>query len=136
MALEVDLVARLAAGLAAEEVVEADLVQRRGRGVGGDMAADADLGPVRAVHHDGGVPPDVGTDPALGVLVAREPRFSFGWNRVDVVRAAQAGYADLLLAGTLEKSEHEVARPPPALLVDDRVERLQPLVGLARVDVR
>ena len=39
--LDEDLVAGLAALLAAEEVVEADLVEGGGGGVGGDVAADA-----------------------------------------------------------------------------------------------
>src|SRR5699024_1301769 len=56
--LDEDLIAAAGMVLAAEEVVEADLVERRGRGVGRDMAADADAGPLRAVDHDRGVPPD------------------------------------------------------------------------------
>nr|BFE81828.1 hypothetical protein GCM10020093_044290 [Planobispora longispora] len=72
VALEEDLVAGLAVVLAAEEVVEAHLVERRGGGVGGDVPADvgARVGPG---HHDRGVPPDVGADPPLDVLVAGEP---------------------------------------------------------------
>ena len=41
VALEVDVVADPAVGLAAEEVVEADLVERGRAGVGGEVAADA-----------------------------------------------------------------------------------------------
>ena len=112
-----------------------DLVQRGGGGVGGDVAADAHAGPVRPGHHHGGVPPDVGADPALDVLVAGEPRLALGRDRVDVVGAAQAGHADLLLAGPLEQAQHQVPGPGPASGPDDRVERLDPLAGLVRIDV-
>ncbi len=127
----------IAAGevLAAEEVVEADLVQRRGRRVRGDVAADAD-GLVRSGHHDRRVPSDVGPDPALDVLVAREPWLAFRRDRVDVVRAAQRGHADLASARTLQQLEHEEPSPLTAIGVDGRVERLQPLPGLVRIDVR
>ncbi len=109
VALEEDLVAAAGVVLAAEEVVEADLVERRGRGVGRDVAADADAGALRPVHHDRGVPPDVGADAPLDVLVAGEPRLALGRDRVDVVGAAQARDADLALAGPLEQAQHEVA---------------------------
>ena len=136
VALEEDLVAGLAVVLAAEEVVEADLVQAGRRGVGGDVPADAEAGPVGAGDHDRRVPPDIGADPALDVLVAGEPRLALGRDRVDVVGAAQAGHADLLLAGALQQPEHDVPGPGPATGADDVVEGLHPLPGLVRVDVR
>src|ERR1039457_4178893 len=98
VSLEEHLVAGFAVVLAAEEVVEAHLVQAGRAGVGGDVAAYAHAGAVRAGHHHGGVPPDVRPDPTLDVLVAREPRLVLGRDGVDVVGAAQAGHADLLLA--------------------------------------
>ena len=135
VALDEDLVAGLAVVLAAEEVVEADLVQAGRRGVGGDVPADAEARPVGAGHHDRRVPPDVGADPALGVLIAGEPGLALGRDRVDVVGAAQAGHADLLLPGALEQPEHHVPGPGPAAGAHHVVERLQPLPGLVGVDV-
>ena len=136
MALDEDLVAAAGVVLAAEEVVEADLVEA-GRGlVGGDVAADPEALAVGARHHDRGVPADEGADPALDVLVAGEPRLALGRDGVDVVGAAQRGHADLLLAGPLEQPEHEVAGAVAAALVDQRVERLEPLLGLVGIDVR
>src|SRR5262249_2364828 len=130
VALEEDLVPGLAVVLAAEEVVEPDLVQAGRRGVGSDVAAHAEAGPVGTGHHDGGVPADVGADAPLDVLVAGEPGLALGRDRVDVVSAAQARHADLLLPGPLEQAQHNVPRPGPAAGADDVVERVDPLPGL------
>ncbi len=134
--LEEHLVPGLAVVLAVEEVVEADLVQAGRRGVGGDVAADPEPSAVRPGDHHGGVPPDVGADPPLDVLVAGEPRLTLGRDRVDVVGAAQAGYADLLLAGALKEPQHHVPGAGAAPGPDHAVERVHPLSGLVRVDVR
>ena len=84
VALEVDLVPGLATLLAPEEVVEPDFVEGCRAGVGGQVPADR-LGPVVGPdHHDGGVPPDVGADPAFEVLVPRKFRFSIGRDGVHV----------------------------------------------------
>ena len=93
-------------------------------------------GPVRPRHHDRGVPPDVGADPPLDVLVAGEPRLALRPDRVDVVRRAQAWHAHLLLARPFQQAQHEVAGPPAAAGARDRVERVDPLARLFRVDVR
>ncbi|WP_369800052.1 hypothetical protein [Modestobacter sp. Leaf380] len=77
----------------------------------------------------------IGADPALDVLVAREPRLALGRDRVDVVGAAQGGDADLLLAAALQHAEHQVAGAALAGVVDDGVERLQPLTRLVGVVV-
>ena len=136
VALDVDLVAAALVVLAAEEVVEADLVER-GRGlVRRDVTADLEALAVRGRDGDGGVPAQEGADPALDVLVAGEPRLALGRDRVDVVGAAQRGHADVLLAGPLEQAQHHVARAAAAPVVDHRVERLEPFLGLVGVDVR
>ena len=135
VALEEDLVAGLAVVLAAEEVVEADLIQAGRGGVGGDVPADAEAGAVGPGHHDGGVPPDVGADPALDVLVAGEPRLALGGNGVDEVGAAQPRHADLLLTGPLQQAQHDVPGTGPAAGAHHVVERLDPFPGLVRVDV-
>ncbi len=133
--LEPDLVAATGVALAAEEVVEADLVEA-GRGlVGGDVAAHAQAGTVGARHHDRGVPADVGANASLDGLVAREPGLTLGRDGVDEVGAAQRRYADVLLAGSLEKSEHHVARTRASALVDHLVERVDPVGRFLGVDV-
>src|SRR5580698_9448678 len=136
VALEEDLVARLAVVLAVEEMVEADLVQAGRGSVGSDVAADAQAGAVGTADHDGRVPPDVGADAALDVLVAREPGLALGRDGVDEVGAAQAGHADLLLTSPLQEPEHDVTGPGPAVGTDHVIEGLHPFPGLVRIDVR
>ena len=135
VALEVDGVAGLPVGLAPEEVVEPDVVQRRRRGERGQVAADAVGVLVGLDDHDRRVPADVGADAPLELLVAREPRFLFGRDGVDVRRGHRGGVADLQLAGTLEQLRHEVTGAGLAVGVDDGVERLEPFLGLGRVGV-
>ena len=122
VALDEDLVTGLAVVLAVEEVVEPDLVQAGRRGIGGDMPADAHSGPVGPGYHHRGVPPDVGADPPLDVLVAREPGLPLGRDGVDEVGAAQAGHAHLLLPGPLQQAQHDVPGPGPAAGPDHVVE--------------
>jgi hypothetical protein len=116
-------------------VVEADLVEAGRRLVRGDVPADAETGAVGSRDHHGGVPADERADAALDVLVAREPRLALGRDRVDVVGGAQGGHADVALACTFEQSQHQVARTVAATLVDHRVQRVDPLLGLLGVDV-
>ena len=136
VALEVDLVPGAAAVLAAEEVVEPDLVEGGGAGVGGEMAADRlrlDVGPD---HHHGGVPPDVGPDAALEVLVAGELRLLVGRDGVDIRRGHRGREADVGVAGPLQEAEEEVAGTGLAVDGHDVVERVEPLPRLGGVDVR
>ncbi len=136
VALDVDLVAAARVVLAAEEPVEADLVEGGRGGVGGDVAADAHAGPLRAVHGHGRVPPDPGPVAALGLLVTGEPGLLLGGDRVDVVGAGQRRDADTALAGALQQAQHQVAGTLLAGALQHSIERLQPLGGLFRVDVR
>ncbi|CAG7421621.1 hypothetical protein PICSAR35_04397 [Mycobacterium avium subsp. paratuberculosis] len=111
VALDEDLVAAAGMRLAAEEVVEADFVQRRRRRVGRNVAAHTDSRPLRAVHHDGGVPPDPRPVAPFDVLVAGEPRLEFGGNGVDVVGGGQRREGDPLLAGAFQQPQHQIAGP-------------------------
>ena len=131
-----DVVAATGVALAAEEVVEAHLVERGRAGVRRDVPADADLRPLGAVHQHRGVPPDVGPDPPLDVLVAGEPGLALGRDGVDVVGRGERRDTDIALTGPLEKSKHHVAGALGPAFVDDAVERLDPFAGLLGVDVR
>ena len=68
-------------------------------------------------------------------LVAREVRLLLRADRVDVARLGEARHADLALAGALEQLEHQEPGAVLARLVQDLVERLEPLAGLGLVDV-
>ncbi len=135
VALEEDLVAASRVVLAAEEVVEAHLVQGRRRGVGRHVPADAREAHVRAQDHRNGVPADQPADAALQLLVAREPGLLLRADRVDVAGLREGRHADLELPGPLEQLEHEEPRAVLARLVQDLVQRLEPLPGLGLVDI-
>ena len=135
VALDVDVVAAAGVVLAAEEPVEADLVQRRRRRVGRDVPADPDPRALRAVHHRRRVPPDPRPVAPLGLLVAREPRLLVGRDGVDVVRGVQRRHRDAALPRALEQLQHDVAGALLALPLEHRVEGLDPLRGLVRIDV-
>jgi hypothetical protein len=132
--LEVDLVAATGVVLAPEEVVEPDLVERRRRRVGADVPARPALD-VGAVDHHGRVPADVAPDAPFELLVPGEARFTLGRDRVDVVGRRQRRDPDVALAGPLEDLQEEEAPAAAAVLVDHRVEGLEPLAGLDLVDV-
>src|SRR5207302_1979825 len=75
-------------------------------------------------------------DTALDVLVAGEPGLALRRDGVDVVGRPESRDAHLILPRPFEQTEHQVTRALAALLVDDGVQRFQPLPGLVRVDVR
>ncbi len=133
--LEEDLVAAARVVLAAEEVVEAHLVQGRRRGIGRHVPADPREADVRTQDHGHGIPADEPADAALQLLVAREPGLLLGADRVDVARLGERRHADLELTGPLEQLEHEEPCAVLAGLVQDLVQRLEPLPGLGLVDV-
>ena len=135
VALEEDLVpGRLVR--AAEEVVEADLVEAGGAGVGREVAADALEPGVRAQHHGQRVPADHAPDAVLHRLVAGEVGLLLGADRVDVAGLGQRRKADLELAGALQEPEQDEAGALRAGRLDQGIERVEPLRGLDRVDVR
>src|SRR2546421_3489751 len=100
------------------------------------MAAEALEAAVRPGDHHDRVPTDERADAALEVLVAWEPRLLLGWDRVDVRRRDRRGDADALLPRPFHEPGQEVARAGLPADVDDRVERVEPLARLRRIDVR
>jgi hypothetical protein len=134
--LEVHVVAAARSVPAAEEVVETDLVQRSRAGERRQVAADA-LGVLVGLdHHHRRVPADERPDATLDVLVAGEPRLVLARDRVDVGRADRGGEADLAGARPVEQLREQVTGPGFAVRVDDRIEGVEPLLRLARIDVR
>jgi hypothetical protein len=120
--------------VAAEEVVEPDLVERGRRGVGPDVPPGTSLD-VGAVDHDRGVPPDVAADPLLQRFVTGEIRLPLGRDRVDVVRGGQRRDADVLLASSLQDLQEQEPTADRPMLLDHRVEGLEPLARLGLVHV-
>ena len=121
--------------LAPEEVVEAHLVQAGGRGVRRQVAAEAREPVVGPQDHRHRVPADEPPDAPLQRLVAREPRLLLGADRVDVAGLREGRDADVALAGPLQQLVHQEPGAVLALLVQDLVQRVEPLAGLDLVDV-
>jgi hypothetical protein len=134
--LDEDLVAEAAVVLPAPEVVEADVVERRRGGERRQVATQAGEAVVRPVDHRHRVPADVGADALLDVLVRREPGLLVGRDRVDVVGRDHRGDVDPLVTRTLHEPRQQVAGTGATVRAHDGVERVEPLLGLGRIDVR
>ena len=135
MALEKDLVGRLPAFLAVEEVVEGHFVERGGRGVGRDVPADAVALLVRADHHRHRVPADDVLDAPLDVAVAGIGRLVAERNRVDVGRRHARRILHAAQEGVLLQPHEQIRRPPRAALGDHIIHRLDPFGRLVGVRV-
>ena len=135
MALDVDEVPAVLRGRGVPEMVEPDLVQGGGGGEARDVAPELGALPVRLHHHRHRVPAHQRADAPFDRRVAGGvalPRLRYGVEvggvgRVGEVRAGAAGLRDEVL------DEEVGARDPVAL--QHRLERLQPLLGLRRIDV-
>ena len=136
MALEEDLVGRLAAFLAVEEVVERHFVERGGRGVGRDVPADAVALLVRPHDHRHRVPADDALDAALDLAVAGIVGLLVDGNRVDVGRGGRAGVTHAALEGSLLEPIEQKLRPPRPAAGDHVIQRVEPFGGFLRVVVR
>ena len=135
VALVVDLIAEATVALAPEEVIEADVVEPGRRREGREVPAQGVEPVVRPVDHRHRVPADVGTDPPLEDLVAREPGLLLAGNGVDVVGGDHRRHSHALLTRTLHETGEQVAGAGAAADVDHGVERVEPLLGLPGVDV-
>ena len=134
MSLEIDLVpAALGVG-AVEEVVEADLVKGGGGGIGGDVSSDAVVLLVGTHHHGGRIPADDAPYRELGLLVAGEVGFLLSRDRIDVVGRHHGRQPDLAAAGMRHDLVHQITSAG-GRGVDQLIERLDPFLGLVRVDV-
>ena len=100
------------------------------------MAADAVVVVIRAHDHRDRVPADELPDAVLHLLVAGELGLLLRRDGVDVARLREGRETDLQHPSALEQLVEDEARPLRAGLLHQRVERLDPLLGLLWVDVR
>ncbi len=136
MALEIHQVAAMIIGLAVEEIIEADVVQRRRRGETGDMSAQFRRFAVGIEHEDHRVPARQRADAVFQFLVAAGALFLVQRDGVDIGR----GGADRhVVAGQPRLVDHLVDQEMGALrafVLQYRLERIQPLLGFLRINVR
>src|SRR5690606_198261 len=121
---------------AAEEVVEPERVKAGGGSVGGEMSAESVEAMIGPRHHDGGVPPDQTADPALHVRIAGIGWLLFRTDGVDVARLRRGRHSHSEHARPLHELVEDVLRAGSPFPLDQAVERLDPLAGLLRIDVR
>ena len=118
------------------EMVEADLVQRLGRLVARDVAAELGRLGIRLQDDRDRVPADECRCQPLELAIARELGLLVDRDRVDVRRAEPGRDLDAEVLRVVDRLVEQVAHPLAAVGFDDRVDGLEPLAGLYRVDIR
>ena len=135
MSLEEDVVAAAGVAAPAEEVVEAHLVHRGDGGVGGEVPADGDAGALGAMDDHRRVPAvdvaqlllELDVTGVLGLLIRGD--------RVHVVRGERVRQVQVLVASVLDQALHHLGGAVDAAVLDESVERVEPLPGLLRVRI-
>ena len=130
VALEVHLIAPLAAAGAADEVVEGDFVQGRRRGVGRNVTADVGIDTVGAHHHGHGVPAHQALDAALDLAAARKRRLVFYGYGIKKRRRCRIGQRHTSLLGVHLKLLQQGLDALRATALQHVVEGFQPLLRL------
>ena len=122
VALDVDVVPRVAVLLALPEVVEPDLVEGGGGGESREVPADSLLQVVGLDHHHRRVPADEPPDAALDVLIARIGRLFLGRDGVDVGGGDGGGHPQPGPMGALEQLRQQETPSDLALFRYDGIE--------------
>jgi hypothetical protein len=135
VALDVDEVAAVVLAGRVPEVVEAHLVERRRRLEAGDVAAELARLLVRLEHHRRRVPADGRPQPPLHLRITRDRRLVLGVDRVDVRRLVAHRDGGALEARLLHEPAEELGGAIGAGPAHHVLERVEPLLGLARVGV-
>src|SRR4030095_11529562 len=130
--LKEDVIPRRAVVLSPEEVVESYLVKAGGGCVSRDVAADPVGVLVGPRHHHSRVPAYQPANASFKLLVAREPRFLFGRDRIDIGGLDQLGNAGVKHSGALEDLPQDKLRALVTLVFYQLVERVNPFLGFIR----
>mmetsp|Transcript_247 Transcript_247/g.801 ORF Transcript_247/g.801 Transcript_247/m.801 type:complete len:1043 (+) Transcript_247:305-3433(+) len=135
MALHVDLVAH-AAGVSfpTKEMVHADLPHVADRGEGADVAADPCGSLVAVTDHHSGIPADQVGDAPLHSQVAGIRGFHARRDGVQHRSGDGRGHLQALANRLVDELVHQEARLQWAVVVDDGVQRLEPLLALVPVE--
>ena len=135
VALEVDQITRMGVGRAAKEVIEAHVIQGGRRGERGDVPAEIVIALVGAEHHGQGVPANERANAALHEQVAGHERLFGGRDRVSIRGCQHVGQTLAGLRQPRRQALHQHVRPAAPVFPDDRLQRVEPLLGLLGVDV-
>ena len=135
VALDEQHVTRMLIRGGAPEVVEPDLVEGRSRGVGGDMTAILRGDPVGLHHHRHRIPTDVRLDAPLEFAVAGVVRLVSRRDAVEVRGVGPERQVSARAACVVDQLLKQIMRALGTMRLEDRVDGLQPLAGLARIKV-
>ena len=135
VALDVDEVTAVLVRRRVPEVVEADLVEERRRLEAGDVPAQLRGLLVGAQDHRDRVPADQRADAPLHRRVARQRRLVFAVDRVHVRRRPHVLDRRAAQPGPLDHPLDQIMGAPRAVVLDDGIEGLEPLLGLDCVDI-
>ncbi len=130
VALDVDQVAAVVLVRRAPEVVEADLVERGGGLERRDVAAELRRLLVGLQHRRQRVPADQRADAPLDRLVGRQLGAVLDADRVDVRRGRVQRRGDAARSGPRHQTLEQRCGAVAAVVVEDRFEGLDPLLGL------
>ena len=118
------------------EVLVADVIQGRRGLEARDVPTQLGAHLVRPQHGGYGIPPDQRADRAFQRKVSRVPRLPAGHNGVQVrgIRRVRHRHADA--ASLREQFRDQESWPLGALELRDRAERIDPLAGLAGIQIQ
>ena len=116
------------------EMVEADVVEGGRGSEAGDMSAELAGLPVRLHHHGKGVPANERADAPLDGRITRGMLFARFGDRVQVSRVGGIRQVCPRAPGLVDKHLQQEVRPFDAVTLNDRVERLDPLLGFFAID--
>ena len=119
----------------APEVIEADVVQGGHRGECGHVPAEAGMFLVGPHHHRHGVPADQRADPPLQSGIPRAAFFLRRRNGIEIGRGRAVRDGQPGAPRPVQQALDQVMGARRAFLLEDRIQRLQPLLGLQRVDI-
>ena len=136
VALHVDEIAAVVLRARPPEMVEADLVERLGRLVARDVAAELGRFGIRLQDDRDRVPANEGRRQPLELGIARDVRLLLDRDRVHVRRAEPGGNLDAKLLRVVDRLVEQVAHALAPVRFDDRVDGLEPLPGLYRINIR
>jgi hypothetical protein len=135
MALKEHQIAAMILGPGLEKVVVAHVHQGRRGGKGGDVPAQLGGEPVGLHHHGHGVPAHEGANAPLHGPVAGKLFLLGDRDGIEIGRVGAEGQIGPRAARLVDQAFEQEMRPLHALVLQHRLQGIQPLLGLLRIDV-
>ena len=136
VALDVQEISSEVAARCSKEVIEADVVEGRGRREARDVSAQGRIDPVRLHDHCHGVPANDRANAVLDGVIAGAPAFLGLGDGVHVGGVRAVREIGSLATRPSDQPAHQVVGALDSLLLEDRVESVEPLPGLLGIAIR